>query len=145
MTRLSKNFTLAELTVTNTGLRNVPNAEQVENLRLLAEKILQPLRDRVGKAINVNSAFRAPAVNKAVGGSATSDHLKGNSADIWVAGMRGRALAELVIEMNLPFDQLIQYLGSDRIHVSFRARPRRQVMHAVKQGTKTVYKTGLRD
>lgn len=142
--QLSKNFTLAELTVTNTGLPNKPNAAQINSLRALCEHILQPIRDRLGRPIKVTSAYRAPAVNRAVGGSATSDHMNGNSADIVTAGMDSRKFAEFVIAMNLPFDQLIQYPGSARIHVSYRATPRREVKHAVRRNDKTVYVPGLK-
>lgn len=126
--RLSPNFTLAELTVTGTGLPNVPNEAEIESLRTLAMRILQPIRDRLGKPITVTSGFRAQAVNRAVGGSSTSDHLRGNSADIKTASMNSAQFARYVLTLNLPFDQLIVYPGTDRIHVSYRATPRRQVL-----------------
>lgn len=141
--QLSKNFTLAELTVTNTGLPNKPNAAQITSLRALATNILQPIRDQLGKPVVVTSGFRAAPVNRAVGGSATSDHLNGNSADISTAGMNSRQFAAFVQAMNLPFDQLIMYPGSARIHVSYRAVPRRQVLTAVSAGGRTTYKPGL--
>lgn len=138
--RLSQNFTLAELTITHTGLPNTPNREQTANLRTLCQRILQPLRDSLGRPIIVTSGFRAPAVNRAVGGSSTSDHRTGLAADIKTAGFNSYQLAEFVIGMGLPFDQLIQYPGSDRIHVSCRPAPRGQVLHKTRSG----YGQGLR-
>jgi zinc D-Ala-D-Ala carboxypeptidase len=80
MTQLSKNFTLEELTVTNTGLPNVPNDEEIKQLTLLATTVLQPIRDVLGPVI-INSGFRGEAVNAAVGGVLTSQHRLGQAAD----------------------------------------------------------------
>jgi zinc D-Ala-D-Ala carboxypeptidase len=81
---LSANFTLKELTKSETATRldidNTPNDEQIESLRLLCENILQPVRDHFGKPVKITSGFRCPAVNKATGGSATSDHCKGQAS-----------------------------------------------------------------
>jgi zinc D-Ala-D-Ala carboxypeptidase len=142
--RLSPNFTLAELTVTSTGLPNVPSQSQIEALRALATHVLQPIRDALGRAVVVTSAFRAPAVNRAVGGSSTSDHVNGSAADIRTSGMDSRQLAEFVHGLGLPIDQLIVYPGTQRIHVSYRKNPRRQLLTAVKQGSRTVYQPGFR-
>lgn len=138
--RLSRNFTLDELTATQTGLPNVPTAQQIENLRALCDNILQPLRDHLGRPLVVTSGFRTPAVNRAVGGSATSDHCTGRAADVRTAGMNSYKLARLVIDLGLPFDQVIQSPGSARIHVSYRAKPRRQVLRKVPSG----YAQGLK-
>lgn len=83
---LTKNFTQWELTRTSTGLRNVPNATQLSNLKWMAENILQPLRDHYGVPIKVTSGFRSSAVNKVIGGSPRSDHLTGLGVDIEVTG-----------------------------------------------------------
>jgi hypothetical protein len=78
---LSKNFSLAELCNSHTakklGIDNTPNEIQIENLRYLCLKVLQPLRDNKGKAINITVGFRNRKLNNAVGGSSTSFHLKG--------------------------------------------------------------------
>lgn len=86
MAKLTENFTLEELTVTETGLPNVPDSVQTEKLLYLATYILQPIRNRFGTTV-VNSAFRSDAVNKAVGGSKTSQHPEGEAADIEVPGV----------------------------------------------------------
>ncbi|EMO99217.1 peptidase M15, partial [Leptospira santarosai str. 200702252] len=69
---LSENFTLPELTVTGTGLPNIPDERQIVNLKRLCETILEPLRKAIGKPIQINSGYRSPAVNRKVRGSITS-------------------------------------------------------------------------
>ncbi len=91
-TKLSEHFTLGELTKTNTGIDNVPNEEQVDNLRRLCrwlERLRKRWNDLYGEGndpIIINSAFRSEAVNKAVGGSPTSNHLTGCAADVRCIG-----------------------------------------------------------
>jgi uncharacterized protein YcbK (DUF882 family) len=77
-----KYFTIKELTRTSTGKPNVPGSAETANLTNLVEKVLDPLREAYGKPIRVNSGYRSMAVNMAVGGAATSQHLKGEAADI---------------------------------------------------------------
>ncbi len=89
--KLSANFSLNELTKSETairnGLDNTPTQEVVDNLRTLCENVLQPVREGYGVAVKVNSGYRAPEVNAAVGGSRTSDHCKGQAADIEIPGV----------------------------------------------------------
>jgi hypothetical protein len=151
VTQLSKNFSLAELTKTSVKADNTPNAEQIENMRALCEKILQPLRDHMGKPMRINSCFRSNAVNKAVGGSTTSQHSQGEAADIEFDGFDNLALAKKIIELKLPFDQLIaEFLvpgdpNGGWIHVSHKrsGKQRGQVLTASRAGGKTVYTPGL--
>lgn len=126
--QLTRNFTLDELTVTSTGLDNTPTATERDNLQQLAVRVLQPLRDALGAPVIVNSGFRSEAVNRAVGGTSSSQHRSGQAADIWTRGMSTRTLARKVIELALPFDQLIWYPATNRIHVSYGPRHRRQVL-----------------
>ena len=154
--QLSKNFSLAELTrseaATRRGIANTPPPDAVENLRALCEKVLQPLRDEMGRAMRVNSAYRGPEANKAVGGSKTSQHMTGEAADIEFDGFDNTALAQKIIDLKLPFDQLIAEFvdpavpGSGWVHVSHkRGGPQRgQVLRAMSRGGKTVYLQGLR-
>ena len=108
--KLSANFSLNELTKSETALRhgldNTPPQEVVDNLRTLCENVLQPVREGYGVAVKVNSGYRAPEVNAAVGGSKTSDHCKGQAADIEIPGVPNAELAEWIKD-NLDFTQLI--------------------------------------
>lgn len=99
--QISPNFTMQEMYDSSTArakkIINIPNAEQQNNLIRLVKDILQPVRDKFGKPITVNSGFRCPALNRAVGGVATSEHLTGNAVDITSAD--NKALWKLIIEM----------------------------------------------
>ncbi len=99
------------------------------NLDTLVDKVLDPLREAYGKPIKVNSGYRCPKLNKAVGGSATSQHMTGQAADI-TAGSKAenRKLFDLVRSLKLPFDQLIWEHGGAWVHVSYGPRNRRQVL-----------------
>ena len=153
MTQLTRNFSLAELTKSETALRfdmeNTPGAAEIANLTELAGKVLQPIRDHFGKGVKVNSGFRHPEVNAKVGGSKTSDHCKGQAADIEIPGVPNAELAEWIKD-NLEFRQLILEFytpgipDSGWVHVSYVAGDnKKQVMTATKQGGKTVYLPGL--
>jgi hypothetical protein len=129
--RLTPHFTLAELTFSQTAARenieNRPNAEQIENLRLLCLNILEPVRVGIGKPITVTSGFRSARLNKAVGGAPSSQHLTGQAADIVCFAMPAKALFKRIIRMRLPYDQLI-YEGTKNtawVHVSYDAARRR--------------------
>ena len=109
---MAKYFTLAELTRSSTaqamGVDNTPTPGAVENLNRLMEQTLDPLREAWGKPIYVNSGYRSAAVNKAVGGVATSHHLKGMAADITTGNsVDNRRLYQLAQDLMLPFTQLI--------------------------------------
>lgn len=116
----SKHFALSELTKTNTGLLNNPNAEQLANLQKLVDNVLDPVRELYGKPITVNSGFRSVLVNKAAKGASNSDHLFGYAADLDCAD---NALLYTLIKDNFTFRQLIWEKGNDKrpnwVHVSF--------------------------
>ena len=107
---LSANFTLKELTKSDTatrlGLDNTPDEDTIENLKLLCEKVLQPVREHFGQSVTVNSGYRSPESNAAVGGSKTSDHCKGQAADIEINGVANPDLAQWIMD-NLEYTQLI--------------------------------------
>ena len=123
---ITKNFTLKELTKTNTGITNEPNKQELQALIALSEKVLQPLRDIYGKAITVNSGFRSYAVNKAVGGARNSQHSKGEAADITVHTKEGNKELFDIIKNELEYDQLINEYDYSWIHVSYRAGSNRK-------------------
>lgn len=150
---LTKNFTLEELTKSETALRfgmdNTPNDEQLANMVALCECVLQPIRDHFGKGVKVNSGFRDPEVNAKVGGSKTSDHCKGMAADIEIPGVANAELAQWIVD-NLEFRQVILEFytpgipDSGWVHVSYNPGDnKKQVLTATKQSGKTVYLPGL--
>jgi hypothetical protein len=150
---LTKNFTLSELTKSETALRkgfnNEPTQEIISALQLLAVTVLQPIRDHYGKGVKVNSGYRSPEVNASVGGSKTSDHCKGQAADIEIPGVANAELAEYIKE-RLQFTQLILEFytpgvpDSGWVHVSYDpTNIKKQVMTATKRDGKTVYLPGL--
>jgi hypothetical protein len=150
---LTKNFTLSEMVKSDTALRhdmdNTPNETQTANLKLLVEKVLQPVRDHYAKGVKVNSGFRHPEVNAKVGGSRTSDHCNGMAADIEIPGVANADLAQW-IKANLSYTQLILEFytrgvpDSGWVHVSYDpANLKKQDLTAVKEGGKTVYLNGL--
>ncbi len=124
---LSRNFTLTELTFSQTAARrniaNKPSARQVEALRALCINILQPVRDAIGKSLTVTSGYRSPALNAAVKGSKTSQHMAGQAADIVCFAIPTKDLFKQILQLGLPFDQIIYEGGKTSIwvHVSFRA------------------------
>jgi hypothetical protein len=151
--KLSPNFSLAEMTKSETasrrGLENTPGEVEIENLRALAVNVLQPVRDHFQKGVHVNSGFRHPEVNAAVGGSKTSDHCKGQAADIEIPGVANADLAQWIVD-NLPFRQVILEFytpgipDSGWVHVSYvEGDNKKQVLTAMKENGKTVYKVGL--
>ena len=150
---LTANFTLSEMVKSETALRhdmdNTPGEAEIENLKRLAEQVLQPVRDHFAKGVKVNSGFRHPEVNAKVGGSKTSDHCKGQAADIEIPGVANADLAKWITE-NLDFTQVILEFytpgvpDSGWVHVSYDPQNlKKQVLTAAKQNGKTVYLPGL--
>ena len=154
MTMLTNNFSLHEMikseTASRRGMDNYPHSDEIiANLTVLCEQVLQPLRDAYGVGIKVNSGYRSPDVNAAVGGSRTSDHCKGQAADIEIAGVPNAELAQYIAD-NFEFTQLILEFytqgipDSGWVHVSYDSNNlKRQVMTAVRQNGRTVYLQGL--
>jgi uncharacterized protein YcbK (DUF882 family) len=101
-----KHFTIKELTKTNTGLDNTPSKEITDNLTYLVDNLLDKVREEYGNPITVNSGYRSPEVNKAVGGAKTSQHLTGCAADITTGSKSGNERLFNIIKQ-YEFDQLI--------------------------------------
>lgn len=127
-----KYFTIKELCKSNTakqkGIDNTPTPEAEENLVLLIEKVLDPLREAWGEPIIVTSGYRGEKLNKLVGGSKTSQHMTGQAADIRTVSDTkedNRKLYELVKVLGLPVDQCINEYDYDWVHVSYSPRNRR--------------------
>lgn len=151
--KLSPNFSLAEMIKSDTALRldmeNEPDDDHIDNMIALCENVLQKVRDHYGKGVKVNSGFRHPDVNAKVGGSKTSDHCKGMAADIEIPGVANADLAEWIVE-NCEFRQVILEFytpgvpDSGWVHVSYNPDDnKKQVLTAMKENGKTVYKVGL--
>jgi len=135
---LTENFTLEELTVSDSavrlGLSNEPTPEVAENLLKLAV-FLEKVRTLLGKPIHVNSAYRSPEVNAHVGGKPTSQHCKGQAADIKVQGMTPDEVTKAIIASDLPYDQVIREFNT-WTHVSFAETPRKMALIIDKEGTR---------
>jgi zinc D-Ala-D-Ala carboxypeptidase len=149
--KISKHISYREgvysITATRLGLDNKPNDEQLANMELVAEEVFEPLRAWVGGPIKINSFFRSPKLNKAIGGSSKSQHCKGQAIDI--DDTFGRATnAEMYhfIKDYLKFDQMIWEFGDDDnpdwVHVSYvsESKNRNRCLKAYKENGKTKYK-----
>lgn len=148
--QLSKNLALAEVTRSETakrkGISNMPTPEHIENFKKLAENVFQPIREHFGVPIHLSSGYRSAALNKAVGGSSSSQHCTGEAIDIDMDGtsITNKQVFDF-IRQNVNFDQMIWEFGTDAnpdwVHVSYEStgKQRKQVLRAVKQGGKTSY------
>ncbi len=148
--QLSKNLALAEVmrseTAKRKGISNMPTPEHIENFKLLAENVFQPIRDHFGVPIILSSGYRSKELNTAVGGALSSQHCTGEAIDIDMDGTTVKN-AEVFnfIKDNLNFDQLIWECGTDSnpdwVHVSYEStgKQRKQILKAVKSGKGTSY------
>ena len=145
MERISKHISFDEATKSITAIRrgifNKPGEVELANMKLVAEKCFEPLREWYGKPIKINSFYRSKALNTAVGGSSTSDHVKGMAIDL-DAEHDNTKLFHYIRE-KLDFDQLIAEFPINGIpswiHVSYNQNNRKQVLVAKKIKGKTVY------
>ena len=152
--KLSANFSMKEFVASNTakrkGIDNNPSLEHAEAALELFENIVQPIRDHFGTSIFLSSGYRSYELNKAIGGSQTSQHSKGEAVDIDMDDRKGPENEEVFhyIRENLPFDQLIWEFGTDSrpdwVHVSYKkGGPQRGQILAAKRNSngKTYYET----
>lgn len=136
--RLSENFTLKEFTASQTaareGIKNIPDAEAIENMKALCNNVLQPLRNIIQRPVIISSGFRSAELNAAIKGARFSQHVKGEAADIDFDDINFMKIVfNLIIEHSLPFDQLIWEFDS-WIHVSHsRSHNRKNIMKASKK------------
>ena len=148
---ISKHISDKEGVYSNTAIRrgidNIPNSEQLSNMKVLAENIFEPLRSYVGGPIKINSFFRSVELNKAIGGSSKSQHCKGQALDIDdTFGRMSNAEMYEFIKKHLNFDQLIWEFGDDKnpawVHVSYVSEKenRNRCLLAYKENKKTKYK-----
>jgi len=144
--RLTKNFTLDEFLVSQTAVRNdidmTPPQEFIDNLQNLCVHVLQPLRDYVGASIHISSGYRPPELNEIIGGSKTSAHRFGRAADFTVDGQTPYDTVEIMIDLDLVYDQVIHEFGK-WVHVGISDLPRSEVLTAKREDGKTRYIRGL--
>ena len=135
------------ITATRLGIENKPNEEQLNNMKLIAKEVFEPLRAYVGGPIKINSFFRSPELNKAIGGSGKSQHCHGQAIDL--DDTFGRCTnAEMFefIKKHLDFDQIIWEFGDDNnpdwVHISYVSpdQNRKRCLKAYKENNKTKYK-----
>jgi len=147
--QISKHLNLAEVTRSESakrlGISNTPTPEHLENFKVLAEKVFEPIREHFKVPIHISSGYRSKELNQAIKGSLTSQHCEGKAIDIDMDGS-GISNADVFkyIKDNLVFDQLIWEFGSDKtpdwVHVSYNEeRNRKQVLKAQKIKGKTTY------
>tara|TARA_B100000683_G_scaffold215350_1_gene210697 strand:+ start:873 stop:1355 length:483 start_codon:yes stop_codon:yes gene_type:complete len=150
--KLSENFSLEELIRSSTarriGLDNIPNDEHLKNLQVVVDEIAQPLRDHFGKPVRINSGYRSPALNAAIGGSKKSQHSKGEALDLEIDGVSNLEVADWITD-NCDYDQVILEFynpaegpNSGWVHASCKANlseNRERNLIALKDGKKTVY------
>lgn len=129
-----KYFTINELcnsiTAKRNNIDNTPTDEIKLNLESLVSMILDPLRESFGKPLFISSGYRCPKLNKKVGGVSNSQHIKGEAADIDLGSIEeNKILFDLIIELKLPFDQLIWENNGAWVHVSYsRIKNRKQIL-----------------
>ena len=137
--KLSKNFALSEITHSNTakrlGIDNEPTETHLQNMQHLVDNLIQPLRDAVGP-IRVSSGYRNPELNRAIGGSRSSQHCKGDALDLqfWQNGkMMNELIYEWILDSGIEFDQMINEFDFAWIHISLKKKgSRNQVLEAFK-------------
>ncbi len=140
--QIGRFFSWAELTASGAaarlGIDNTPTPEAQRAMQALVATVLDPLRAHLGRPVRVTSGYRAPAVNRAVSGSPTSQHMSGEAADIKADGMAAEALAAAIVGLGVPFDQVIWYAPErgGHVHVSYTTtrKNRGETLHAPAAG-----------
>ena len=147
---LTRNFTLEELTKSDTairkGINNNPSEDHMNNLKLLCENVLQPVRDHFGKVVTVSSGYRSPELCEAIGSSKNPQHAKGQAADFEIFDVSNQELV-IWIDKNLDYDQMILefWKGPDEpnsgwVHCSYKKEGnRKQLLRAYKEDGRTKY------
>lgn len=143
--RLTAHFTLAEFTRSESakrhGVSNEPTPAHLENIKVLCEKILEPIRAKYGPIV-ISSGYRSKTLNHYIGGALKSQHLEGKAVDIDMDGMGTVTNKEIFeyIKYNLEFDLLINEFNYGWVHVSYNAgKNRNQILDALKVNNRTVY------
>ena len=143
---ISEKEATKSVTALRLGLDNTPDGDTLNNMKIVAEKVFEPLREYVGGAIKINSFYRSSALNEAIGGSTRSQHCKGQAMDIDdIYGHKTNKEMFNWIKDNLDFDQMIWEFGNednpDWVHVSYVSedKNRNRILKAVRDEGKTKY------
>lgn len=141
--RLSENFELEEFVISQVairnGIQNEPSNSVINNLRILCENVLQPLRFIIQEPIIITSGYRSELLNTIIGGAKNSQHIRGEAADIIVPGMQACELFALILKSEIKFDQLILEFNK-WVHVSYSAKRNRNKVYLAKRfNNKVVY------
>ena len=148
--KLSEHLELSEVirseSAKRNGISNMPTAEHIENFKILATKVFEPIREHFGVPIRISSGYRSKELNRLIKGSSYSQHCKGQAIDIDMDGTSNGVTNTDVfnyIKDNLPFDQMIWEFGNednpDWVHVSYVSEGRKQILKAVKIKGQTKY------
>jgi hypothetical protein len=150
--KLSEHLDLSEVirseSAKRKGISNMPTPEHIDNFKLLAEKVFQPIREHFRCPIHISSGYRSKELNAAIGGSLTSQHCSGEAIDIDMDGTPNGVTNRMVFDFikdNIEFDQLIYEFGDnqnpDWVHVSYESsgKQRKQILRAVRTNGKTSY------
>lgn len=146
--KLSEHLDLSEVirseSAKRNGISNMPTPLHIENFKLLAEKVFEPIRNNFRCPIHISSGYRSAELNKCIGGSATSQHCSGEAIDIDMDGSPNGVTNKMVFDFikdNLEFDQLINEFDYSWVHVSYEStgKQRKQMLRAVKSNGKTTY------
>lgn len=147
--QLSKNLSLAEMirseSAKRAGINNMPTKEHLESMKVLAEKIFQPIRDHFKVPIHISSGYRSKALNASIkGASKNSQHALGQALDLDMDGSLSDVTNKMIFEFiknNLEWDQLINEFNYSWVHVSYNnnGKQRKQILDATKSKGKTIY------
>jgi len=144
--KLSKNFSLGEFLVSQTaerhGIDMDPPQYVIDNLAKLCVHVLQPIRDQVDSPLVISSGYRPTVLNQLIGGSKTSAHRHGQAADFRIVGLSPYDTVDLVLDMDLVYDQVIHEFGK-WVHIGISETPRGEVLTAYREDGATHYMAGL--
>ena len=139
--KITEHFELSDFTFSQTAVRkgidNGVTPEALFALEVLCKKVLEPMLEK-GFKFTINSGYRCPELNKAIGGASNSQHTKGQAVDLKPRGMGVEQFYQDFIRSGIPYDQVIQEFDS-WVHISYKAEPRGERLRAVKKDGKTVY------
>jgi hypothetical protein len=145
--KISEHLELSELTRSESakrnGISNMPTPDHIENFKILATKVFEPIREHFGVPIRISSGYRSAELNKCIGGSATSQHSTGEAIDIDQDGttITNKQVFDYIKD-NLAFDQLINEFNYAWVHVSYKAngKQRGEILEAYKERKATKYR-----